>query len=142
MQVKEVMTASAEVARPGMSIRDVAELMRSRDIGMVPVCDGEKLVGMVSDRDIAIRAVAAGCDPATTSVEDVMTPEVAYILEEQDVEDAATMMEERQVRRLPVLNAEKRLVGIVSMGDLALKTGDSERVGEALEEVAAALPQR
>lgn len=142
MQVKEVMTASAEVARPGMSIRDVAEVMRSYDIGMVPVCDGEKLVGMVSDRDITIRAVAAGCDPATTSVEDVMTPEVAYVLEDQDVEDAASTMEERQVRRLPVLNAEKRLVGIVSLGDLAMKTGDSERVGEALEEVAAALPQR
>jgi CBS domain-containing protein len=143
MQLRDVMTRDVDVVRPDASIREAAGKMRSIDVGLVPVCDGQRLVGMVTDRDIAVRAVADGRDPNTTRVQEVMTPDIAYCFEDEDVDRAATTMEERQVRRLPVLDADKRLVGIVSLGDLAVGTRDSDRVGQTLEEVSApAEPKR
>jgi CBS domain-containing protein len=108
--------------------------MRSLDVGVLPVCDGDRLVGMLTDRDLTIRAVAEGRDPKITTVEEVMTPEVAYCFEDQDIEEAERVMEKHQIRRLPVLNREKRLVGIVSLGDFATKD-DETRAGETLERV-------
>jgi CBS domain-containing protein len=143
MQLRDVMTRDVDVVGPEAPIREAAMKMRALDVGPIPVCDGERLVGMLTDRDITVRAVAEGRDPNATPVRDVMTPEVAFCFEDQDVEQAASLMEQRQVRRIPVLNADKRLVGIVSLGDLALGTRDTERLGQTLEEVSApAEPRR
>jgi CBS domain-containing protein len=92
---------------------------------------------MVTDRDIVVRAVAEGRDPNTTKVADVMSPQVAYCFEDQRVEEAAQMMEARQIRRLPILDREKQLVGIVSLGDIAIGTRDEQLAGQVLEEVSA-----
>src|SRR5262252_3925739 len=120
MQLKEVMTPAVEVISPQASIREAAEKMRHLDIGPLPVCDGDRLVGMLTDRDITVRAVADGRDPVTTRVYEVMTPDVVYGFDDQDVQDAVRLMEQYQIRRLPVLSRSKRLVGIVSLGDLAI----------------------
>ena len=110
--------------------------MRDLDVGPLPVCgDDDRLAGMVTDRDIAVRAVAEGWDPTAKRVRDVMSEEVVYCFEDQAVEDAARLMRENQIRRLVVLNRDKRLVGIVSLGDLAVETGDEELAGRTLEEV-------
>jgi len=109
--------------------------MKDLDVGPLPVCEGDRLVGMVTDRDITVRAVAEGCDSRTTTVRDVMTSDVVYCFENQDVEEAARLMKEHQVRRLIVLSRDKRLVGIVSLGDLAVETGDEHLTGRTLEEV-------
>lgn len=136
MQVKDVMTRGVECARPTDSIARAAERMKELNVGSLPVCgDNDKLVGMITDRDITTRATAEGCDPSSTCVSDTMTPKVIPVFEDQDVQEAARLMEEHQVRRLVVLNADKRLVGIVSLGDLAVRAGDEQLSGEALEQV-------
>jgi CBS domain-containing protein len=118
--------------------------MRDLNVGSFPVCgDRDKLVGMITDRDIAVRAIADSCLPDKTKVEEVMTPDIVYCFEKQDVSDLAALMEERQIRRVAVLNDGKRLVGIVSLGDLAVKGADDRLSGEALEAVSEpALPNR
>jgi CBS domain-containing protein len=135
MQVKEVMTPGVECIPPDSTLQDAARKMQALDVGPLPVCDHDRLAGMLTDRDIVVRAVAEGRDPGTTRVRDVMTPEVVYVFEDQDVQEAARLMEEKQVRRLLVLNRDKRLVGIVSLGDLAVETGDEKLVGRTLEHV-------
>jgi len=135
MQVRDLMTTDVDLVRPDETIRDAAMKMRSLDVGSIPVCDGERLLGMLTDRDITLRAVAEGLDPSSTRVRDAMTADVVYVFEEQDVDEAARKMEERQIRRLPVLNAQKRLVGILSLGDLAVGTRDPELAGQTLQEV-------
>ena len=136
MRVSEVMTRGVECTRPTDSIAHAAERMRDLDVGSLPVCgDGDRLEGMITDRDITIRAVSSGRDPQQTRVRDVMTPNLVYCFDDQDVTEAAEMMEEHQIRRLPVLSRDKRLVGIMSLGDLAVRTGDDELSGEALEQV-------
>jgi len=136
MLLKDVMTRGVECVGPGDTIQAAARKMRDLDVGPVPVCgtDG-KLAGMLTDRDIAVRAVADGRDSKTCEVQDVMTPEVVYCFDDQPVEEAEQVMKEKQIRRLLVLNRDKRLVGIVSLGDLALRTGDREQTGEVLHEV-------
>jgi CBS domain-containing protein len=136
MKVKDVMTKGAECVRPANSLVEAAQKMKNLDVGPLPVCgDNDRLVGMITDRDITVRAVAEACDPRTTTVKDVMTPDVVYCFEDQDVEEAARLMKEHQIRRLVVLNRDKRLVGIVSLGDLAVETGDEKLAGETLEQV-------
>jgi CBS domain-containing protein len=143
MQLRDVMTHQVEVVRPGAAVQEAAALMRDLDVGSLPVCDGTRLQGMVTDRDITIRATADGRDPRQTPVREVMTSELFYCFEDQPVEEAASLMEEHQIRRLPILNRQKDLVGIVSLGDLAVDTSDEELVGEVLEEVSEpARPQR
>ena len=135
MKVNEIITHDPQVIRPETALIEAAQKMKSRDIGMLPVCDGDRLVGVITDRDITVRGVAQGCDPKTARVQEVMTPEVIYCFDDEDVKEAAKKMEEKQVRRLPVLNREKRLVGIVSLGDLAVRTGKEKLAGEVLERV-------
>jgi len=144
MNVKDVMTAGVECIRPSDSIAAAAAKMSDLDVGVLPVCgEGDRLVGMISDRDITVRAVATGQDPKVTHVSDVMTPDIVYCYEDQDVAEAAELMKENQIRRLVVLNRTKGLVGIVSLGDLAVKTGDDAMSGEALERVSEpAMPVR
>ena len=135
MKVNEIITHDPEVIRPETALIEAAQKMKSLDIGMLPVCDGDRLVGVITDRDITVRGVAQGYDPKTARVQEVMTPEVIYCFDDEDVKEAAKKMEEKQVRRLPVLNREKRLVGIVSLGDLAVRTAKETLAGEVLERV-------
>ncbi|HEX2036285.1 MAG TPA: CBS domain-containing protein [Chloroflexota bacterium] len=135
MKVGDVMTRSVEVIHPDATIDEAAEKMKSFDVGPLPVCDGDRLVGMITDRDITVRATAEERDPVTTRVSEVMTPDVVYTFEDADVEEAARLMEQYQLRRLVVMNRDKRLVGIVSLGDLAVRTPNEQRTGEVLEEV-------
>jgi CBS domain-containing protein len=135
MQVKEVMTHNPEAVRPDALLQEVAEKMSTLDVSILPVCDGDQLIGLLTDRDVTVRATAAGCDPTLIQVCDVMTTHLVYCFEDQDIVEAAKLMEEQQVRRLPVLNHHHRLVGIVSLDDLAVG-GDARLAGETLKEVA------
>jgi len=135
MQIKDVMTSNVEVIHPDAMLQDAAKKMRDLDVGSLPVCDGQRLVGTLTDRDIVVRAIAEGRDPTATPVRMAMTSEVIYCFEDQAVEEAAKLMKEEQIRRLPILNRDKRLVGIVSLGDLAVDTGDKRMVGETLTKV-------
>src|SRR5215470_8736340 len=142
MQVGEVMTRHVEVIDSNAPLREAASKMKTLDIGLIPVCDGEKLKGMLTDRDITIRATAEGLDPTTTEVADVMTTEVAYCFEDQDVEEAAGIMEAKQIRRMPILDRNKRLVGIISLGDLAIHTPANDLSAQALKEISHPAPKR
>ena len=133
MRVSEVMTRGVECTRPDATLQEAAAKMKSLDVGPLPVCDNDRLVGMITDRDITVRATAEGDAPTDVRVRDVMTPEVIYCFEDALVWDVALLMEEKQVRRLVVLNRDKRMVGIVSLGDLAVETGDEQLAGSALE---------
>ena len=122
MQVSEAMTRGVNLASPGQTIREAARAMADKDTGVLPVGENDRLVGMVTDRDIAVRAVAEGKGP-DTKVSEVMTPGVEYCFEDQDLDEVARQMGSKQVRRLPVLDRNKRLVGILSLGDVAVMQG-------------------
>ena len=109
--------------------------MKKLDVGLIPVCDGDRLKGLLTDRDITIRATANGRDPSKTKVSEVMSTDIAYCLEDQAVDEAVILMEARQIRRLPILNQDKQLVGIVSLADIAVHVGDRDLTGETLEEI-------
>jgi CBS domain-containing protein len=130
MQVSEVMSSDVKIANPRQTIREAALAMAELDAGCLPVGDNDRLVGMITDRDIAVRAVAAGKGP-DTPVGEVMSKEINYCFADDDVDDAAQNMADLKLRRLPVLNREKRLVGIVSLGDIAMMDGPGN-AGEAL----------
>jgi CBS domain-containing protein len=129
------MTRGVECVRLDTTLQEAAAKMKSLDVGMLPVCDNDRLVGMLTDRDITVRATAEGEAPTDIRVRDIMTPEVVYCFEDELVGDAARQMQEKQIRRLVVLNRAKRLVGIVSLGDLAVETGDEQVSGQTLEAV-------
>jgi CBS domain-containing protein len=120
MKVSKCMTRDVELVRPTQTIREAAQMMADLDAGALPVQQDDRLVGMITDRDIAVRAVAQGKSPETP-VRDVMSPELLYCFDDQEIEDVSRNMGEVKVRRLPVVNRDKRLVGIISIGDLALK---------------------
>ena len=130
MKVSEVMTRDVQLIEPTQSIREAARLMAEMDAGIMPVREGDRLVGMITDRDIAVRAVAEGKGP-DTPIREVMTDDVKYCYEDDDTGDVARNMADIQVRRLPVLTREKRLVGIISLGDMTMSDGPG-RVGEAV----------
>jgi CBS domain-containing protein len=130
MQVRDAMSDDVQIASPNQSIRDAAILMAKIDAGVLPVGENDRLVGMITDRDIAVRAIALGKGP-DTKVRDVMSADVKYCFENDDVGEVAQNMADIKVRRLPVLNESKRLVGIVSLGDLAVADGPAN-AGEAL----------
>jgi len=143
MQVKDVMTSNVEVVHPDTTLQDAAKKMKDLDVGSLPVCDGQRLLGTVTDRDITVRAVAEGRNPTTTPVRESMTSGIVYCFEDQDVREAAKLMKEKQIRRLPILNRDKRLVGIVSLGDLAVDTGNEKMAGQTLSGVSEpAQPER
>jgi CBS domain-containing protein len=126
------MSTGVEIASPEDSIRDVARTMREIDAGSMPVGENDRLVGMITDRDIAIRAVAEGLGP-DTKVRGVMTTDIRWCFEDEDVEEVAEQMADHKIRRLPVLSREKRLIGVVSLGDLSQADGASS--GAALKEI-------
>jgi CBS domain-containing protein len=128
MRVGEIMTRDVLMANPGQRLREVAAEMEKHDVGILPVADNDRLVGMVTDRDIAVRGISHGLGPEAT-VRDVMSAEVKYCFEDDDIDDLAQNMADEQIRRLPVLNDEKRLVGIISLGDLAVsRDGNASEV--------------
>jgi CBS domain-containing protein len=136
MKLKDVMTHNVEVIRPDAPIAEAAKRMDELNVGPLPVCDGERLVGMLTDRDITVRATSAGRDPKTTTVREAMTQDVVYCYEDQDVREAAKIMSDKQIRRMPVISRDdKRLVGIVSLGDIATDARDDKMTGETLEKV-------
>lgn len=130
MKVSEAMTRGVTVASPKQSICEAAKLMAECDTGALPVGENDRLVGVITDRDIAIRAVARNLPP-NTPVREVMSKEVLYCFEDEDIDHVAENMGEQQIRRLPVVSRDKRLVGIVSLGDLARKT-KPKTAGEAV----------
>jgi CBS domain-containing protein len=131
MSLSDIMTKDVEVVSPTTLLTDVAARMQQRDCGAVLVAENDRLVGMVTDRDIAIRCVAEMHDPKGTTVAKIMSPQILYCMETDEADAVARNMSKNKVRRLPVLNAEKRLVGIVTLGDLASHT-NHELCGEAL----------
>jgi CBS domain-containing protein len=124
-----------EVVNGNASLKEAASKMKKLDVGLIPVCDGDRLNGLLTDRDITIRATANGRDPSKTKVNEVMSTDIAYCLEDQAVDEAVILMEARQIRRLPILNQDKQLVGIVSLADIAVHVGDRDLTGETLEEI-------
>jgi CBS domain-containing protein len=135
LQVKDVMTPQAEVISPDATTEEAASLMKTLDIGVLPVCDEEGLVGVLTDRDLVVRVMAATRDPKAVLVGEAMTPSVVYCFEDDDVEHAAAVMAGQQIRRLPVLDRNRKLVGIVSVGDIAVHTQDHQLTGRVLEDV-------
>lgn len=135
MELRDIMTRNVEVVNGNASLKEAATKMKKLDVGLIPVCDGDRLKGLLTDRDITIRATADGRDPSKTKVNEVMSTDIAYCLEDQTVDEAVILMEARQIRRLPILNQDKQLVGIVSLADIAVHVGDRDLTGETLEEI-------
>lgn len=133
--LKEIMTPNVTCLGPDSSLREVAAKMKELDAGSIPICDKDRLVGMVTDRDIVVKTLGSDRDPEAVKASDVMTSPIVYCFEDQSVDDVARIMEARQVRRLVVLSREKRLVGIVSLGDISVKGGSNEVSEEILEQV-------
>src|SRR5438132_1415945 len=133
MHINEVMTRDVRMVSPDDTLQAAAKVMDECEIGLLPVSENDRLAGTVSDRDITVRAVAKGLPPERGKVRDVMTPKVKYVYEDESVQDAARNMSELQIRRLPVLNRDKRLVGIISLGDLALT--EHKSAGAALHSI-------
>ena len=142
MKVSEAMTASVVTVSRDTPLADAARLMRDSDVGPLPVADAGRLVGVLTDRDITIRAVADGKDPFSTRVDEVMTPKVVCCLDTDEVERAAEMMQSAQLRRLLVVDEAGRLAGIVSLGDIAVRTGNDSLSGETLQHVSEPPPSR
>ncbi|MCC6177370.1 MAG: CBS domain-containing protein [Chloroflexi bacterium] len=135
MRLSDIMTRDPSVVRPDSTVSEAATMMRRLNVGSLPVCDGVQLQGMVTDRDITVRAIADGRDPTTTRVWDVMSHDVAWASEDVAVEEAAQIMREHQIRRLPVVDRNQNLVGIVSLGDLAVDVGEDPMSGATLEAI-------
>lgn len=133
MQISDVMTDTVSYVPPTATIKEAARIMRDDDIGILPIAENDRLIGMVTDRDIVVRGMADGKDPDAMHVRDVMSDHVLYCYLDQSAEAVAANMAENQIRRLPVLNRDKRLIGIVSLGDLSAH--HVREAGHALEEI-------
>jgi CBS domain-containing protein len=136
MKVKTAMHRDVTWVDPNTPVEQLARLMQKHDIGAIPIGENDRLVGMVTDRDIVCRCIAAGGDPKTTTARDVMTEGIIFCLDKQELDDAARLMEMKQVRRLPVINGKKRMIGILSLGDV-YHTASHRLGGEVLHAVSA-----
>ncbi len=142
-QVTDVMTRDVRVVQPSETVQRAAQLMDELNVGVIPVCEGRKLVGVLTDRDITVRGVAAGKDAATTPVSEVMSGSVRWCYEDQPLEDVLDEMRDTQIRRMPVVDRAQQIVGIVSLGDMADRGSDEASVGEALKDISTpAAPDR
>ena len=133
-KIKELMSTDVQVIGPDATIGEAAKKMQNGDFGMLPVEENDRMIGSISDRDITIRAVAAD-KASTTKVREVMTEGIIWAFEDDSVAEAAKLMSEHQIRRLPIVNSAKRLVGIVALGDFAIENADINVAGEALSEI-------
>ena len=136
MKVKEAMHTGVEWCAPDTPVSEIARLMREQDVGAVPIGENDRLVGMVTDRDIVCRGCSSGRDPGMVKAREVMTSGIIYCVEDQEVSDALHLMEDKKIRRLPVLNDKKRMVGMLTMGDVA-HAAPQALVGELCQAVAA-----
>ena len=135
MKVKDIMTPNVEYTDPKTTIKEAAVKMKSQDFGALPIGENDRLVGMITDRDITIRSVAEGKDPEKTTVRDAMSENITYIYDDQDLTELADLMKKEQIRRVVVLNRDKRMVGIASLGDLTVDGENAELGGEVLQKV-------
>lgn len=135
MLVKEVMTREVECVSPDDTLQHAAQMMKSLDIGPVPVCDNDRLAGMLTDRDIVLRCIAEGGDARTAKVREAMSEGVTYCFEDDDISEASRLMQEKQIHRVVVLDRDKHLAGIVSLGDLATEPEAKQDAARVLEEV-------
>ena len=135
MQVKDIMTRKVETAGIDTPLSNAAEKMRTFDIGLLPVCDGDKLVGTISDRDITVRATANNLHPEQLRCQDIMTAEAVFCFEDQDVDEARQLMQSNKIRRLPVVNRQRHLIGMIALSDIAIGTGDSQNAGVAIQQI-------
>ncbi len=138
--VRDVMTTNPQCVSEKDTIRDAARIMKDQDTGVVPVVDGKKIVGMITDRDIVVRLVAEGKDPANARVTEVMTKNVRKVKEDATVKEVLTMMTGAEIRRVPVVNNSDEIVGIVSIGDIAGESNQEGRVGAAIQDISQAPP--
>ncbi len=136
MKVKEAMHEGAEWVSPDTTVAEIAQIMRNLDVGAIPVGENDRLVGMVTDRDIVCRCVAMGSDPETTRAREVMTKGVVFCRDEVELDEAIGIMQQKLIRRLPVINEQRRMVGILSLGDVS-HAGPEQRSGEVLAAVSA-----
>lgn len=132
--VRDVMTREVETARPDMSVKEAAGILKAKDIGSLPVVDGKRVIGVITDRDITIRVVAEGRDPATTQIEEVVSKEVVSVREDARLEDAERVMHDKQLRRLPVVNENGELVGYLPLAKVA-RAESPERAGKVIQGV-------
>jgi CBS domain-containing protein len=130
-RLKDLMSTDVKIVSPNTTIREAAQQMRDCDFGMLPVAENDRMIGAISDRDIAIRAIAENKGP-DTAVREVMSEGICWAFDDESVDDAARIMSERQVRRLPIVSRDKRLVGIVSLGDFAVQSAERKPVATAL----------
>ena len=133
MKIREIMTTNVECVAPDAGIQELANKMKTLDVGFVPICEDDRLAGTVTDRDIVVRCLAGGKDPGTCKASDIMTKNVFWCFEDQDVKDVAKQMRDNEVRRMLILNQGKRLVGVVSIGDIS-KVEEKE-TGKTLEDI-------
>jgi CBS domain-containing protein len=140
MKVRDVMTADVVTASPDTTLEEISTMMKTNDTGAIPVVDEEELVGIITDRDIVVRCVAEGKDPAETTAEDIITNDLETVDPDTDVEEALDIMGRNQVRRLPVVE-DGTLVGMISIGDLAVKQDDEQDTGETLKSVSRGVKQ-
>lgn len=139
-RIRDVMTANPECVSDGASIQDAARIMKDRDTGVVPVVDGKKVIGLITDRDIVVRGIAEGKNLDSVRVNELMTKTVRSVREDADVNEVLNLMSSAEIRRVPVVNASDELVGIVSIGDIAANSSQDARVGRAVEEISEAPP--
>lgn len=140
MQVREIMSKQVELVNPASTIQDAAKIMQTEHVGALPVGEDDRLVGMLTDRDIAVRSSADGKDPKQTQVRDIMTKNVEYCYDDDDLAKTRKLMEEKKIRRLVVLDHDKHLSGILSIGDIATETDNTEMSGEILYNVSSGEP--
>jgi CBS domain-containing protein len=138
--IRDVMTANPDTVSDKDSIRDVARIMKDRDTGVVPVVDGKKIIGLITDRDIVVRGIAEGRNLEDVRVNELMSKSVRTVREDADVNDVLRTMGNAEIRRVPVVNSSNELVGIVSIGDIATSTNQSGKVGNAIEDISEAPP--
>ena len=132
MQLREIMTQEVEIVGADATLQEAAQQMRASNIGAVPVCEGNRVVGILTERDLMTRAIAEGCDPKTTRVRQVMTPELITCFEDEESSEAIRVMHEQKLRHLAVLSRDRRLVGIVSLRDLVMPSSDQPLAGRAI----------
>lgn len=135
MLVKECMTKQVNLGTPDMTLLEAAKVMRDGDFGVLPIEENDRLIGMLTDRDLTIRGIAEGKDPEAVKVREIMTPNVLYCYEDQTLDEVAENLGDNQVRRLPVMNRQKRLVGILSLGDLAQSLEHPDNIEETLTRI-------
>ncbi len=135
MRVSEIMTTDFYMIDSTNSLTQAAEKMKSLNVGFLPVKEGTRLIGLITDRDIVIRGLAEGMDPGSTQVKDIISSEILYCYDDDSIEEAARLMEDNQIRRLVVVNHDQVPVGVVSLGDIAVRSGQEDLASEILERV-------